>query len=49
MINEMEWSEVDWDAERWTVPAAKMKTGWDRASAAMLLRRSTSSSPVIFR
>ncbi len=29
MVNEMEWSEVDWDAERWTVPAAKMKTGWD--------------------
>ncbi len=29
MINEMEWSEVDWDAERWTIPAAKMKTGWD--------------------
>jgi Phage integrase family len=25
----MEWSEVDWDAERWTIPAAKMKTGWD--------------------
>jgi integrase len=29
MVNEMEWNEVDWDAERWTVPAAKMKTGWD--------------------
>jgi len=29
MVNEMEWSEVDWDAERWTVPAAKMKTDWD--------------------
>ncbi len=29
MVNEMEWSEVDWDAERWTIPAAKMKTGWD--------------------
>jgi integrase len=29
MVNEMEWSEVDWDTERWTVPAAKMKTGWD--------------------
>lgn len=29
MVNEMEWSEVDWDAERWTIPATKMKTGWD--------------------
>src|SRR5580693_4608401 len=29
VVNEMEWSEVDWDAERWTIPAAKMKTGWD--------------------
>ncbi|WP_407158324.1 tyrosine-type recombinase/integrase [Bradyrhizobium sp. STM 3557] len=29
MVNEMEWSEVDWDAECWTIPAAKMKTGWD--------------------
>jgi integrase len=29
MVNEMEWSEVDLDAERWTIPAAKMKTGWD--------------------
>jgi integrase len=29
MVNEMEWSEVNWDAERWTVPAVKMKTGWD--------------------
>ena len=29
MVNEMEWSEVDWDAERWTIPAAKMKAGWD--------------------
>jgi integrase len=29
MVNEMEWSEVDWDAKRWTIPAAKMKTGWD--------------------
>jgi integrase len=29
MVNEMEWSEVDWDAERWTIPAAKMKNGWD--------------------
>jgi integrase len=28
-VNEMEWSEVDWDTERWTIPAAKMKTGWD--------------------
>jgi integrase len=27
-VNEMEWSEVDWDAERWTIPAAKTKTGW---------------------
>ena len=32
MVNEMEWSEVDWDAERWTVPAAKMKTGWDHVA-----------------
>ena len=24
MVNEMEWSEVDWDAERWTIPAAKI-------------------------
>ena len=29
MINDMEWHEVDWDAERWTIPAVKMKTGWD--------------------
>src|SRR5262249_29243616 len=29
MVIEMEWSEVDWDTERWTIPAAKMKTGWD--------------------
>src|SRR5262249_8572605 len=29
MVNEMEWCEVDWDTERWTIPAAKMKTGWD--------------------
>ncbi|WP_247990248.1 hypothetical protein [Bradyrhizobium sp. 186] len=29
MINDMEWAEVDWDAKRWTIPAAKMKTGWD--------------------
>ena len=28
-VNEMEWSEVDWVAERWTIPAVKMKTGWD--------------------
>jgi hypothetical protein len=28
IVNEM-WSKVDWDAERWTLPAAKMKTGWD--------------------
>jgi integrase len=28
-VNEMEWSEVDWDTERWTIPATKMKTGWD--------------------
>ena len=25
----MEWREVDEDAERWTFPAVKMKTGWD--------------------
>ena len=29
MINDMEWIEVDWDAKRWTIPAVKMKTGWD--------------------
>jgi integrase len=29
MIHDMEWREVDWDAERWTIPAVKMKTGWD--------------------
>ena len=29
MIHSMEWREVDWDAERWTIPAVKMKTGWD--------------------
>ena len=29
MANEMEWSEVDCDVERWTIPATKMKTGWD--------------------
>ena len=29
MVNEMEWSEVDWNTERWTVAATKMKTGWD--------------------
>ncbi|MDA9497688.1 tyrosine-type recombinase/integrase [Bradyrhizobium sp. CCBAU 11357] len=29
MINYMEWTEVDWDTKRWTIPAAKMKTGWD--------------------
>ena len=27
MANEMEWSGIDWNAERWTIPAAK--TGWD--------------------
>jgi integrase len=25
----MECSKIDWDVERWTIPAAKMKTGWD--------------------
>ena len=30
MINDMEWREVDLDIEqRWTIPAVKMKTGWD--------------------
>jgi hypothetical protein len=23
MVNEMEWSEVDWDAERWTMRAQR--------------------------
>jgi integrase len=44
MIHDMEWSEVDWDAERWTVPAVKMKTGWDHVvplsrQALVILRR----------
>jgi integrase len=30
MIHDMEWREVDLDIEqRWTIPAVKMKTGWD--------------------
>jgi integrase len=30
MIHSMEWREVDLDIEqRWTIPAVKMKTGWD--------------------
>lgn len=29
MINKIEWTEVEWDAKRWTVRAAKMKSGWD--------------------
>ena len=29
MIHSMEWREIAWDAERWTIPAIKMKTGWD--------------------
>jgi integrase len=29
MVNEMEWREVDWEEKRWTIPATKMKTGWD--------------------
>jgi integrase len=29
MIHSMEWQEVDWDAARWTIPAVKMKSGWD--------------------
>ena len=29
MIHDMEWCEVDLDIERWTIPALKMKTGWD--------------------
>lgn len=42
MINER--CEVDWDAERWTIPAAKMKTGWDHVvplsrQAVAILRR----------
>ena len=32
MVNETEWSEVDWDTERWTIPALKMKTGWDHVA-----------------
>ncbi|OKO77872.1 integrase arm-type DNA-binding domain-containing protein [Bradyrhizobium sp. AS23.2] len=44
MINDMEWIEVDWDAKRWTIPAAKMKTGWDHVvplsrQALTILRR----------
>jgi integrase len=44
MINDMEWTEVDWDAKRWTIPAAKMKTGWDHVvplswQALAILRR----------
>jgi integrase len=44
MINDMEWTEVDWDTERWTIPAAKMKTGWDHVvplsrQALVILRR----------
>ena len=31
MVNEMEWSEVDWDTERWTISATKMKTGGDHS------------------
>jgi len=54
MVNEMEWSEVDWDAERWTIPAAKMKTGWDhvvplsRQALAILssVQKLTGQSPV---
>ncbi|GLR89743.1 tyrosine-type recombinase/integrase [Bradyrhizobium iriomotense] len=44
MINEMEWTEVDWDAKRWTIRAAKMKAGWDHVvplsrQALAILRR----------
>jgi integrase len=44
MINDMEWTEVDWDAKRWTIPAAKMKNGWDHVvplsrQALAILRR----------
>jgi integrase len=40
----MEWTEVDWDAERWTIPAAKMKAGWEHVvplsrQAITILRR----------
>jgi integrase len=40
MVNEMEWSEVDWDGERWTIPAAKMKSGWDHVVQALAILRS---------
>jgi hypothetical protein len=33
----MEWSEVDWDTERWTIPATKMQTGWDHAVPAKVI------------
>jgi len=44
IINNMEWTEVDWDAERWTIPAAKMKAGWEHVvplsrQAITILRR----------
>jgi integrase len=44
IINNMEWTEVDWDTERWTIPAAKMKTGWEHVvplsrQAITILRR----------
>ena len=36
MINDMEWREVDLDIEqRWTIPAVKMKTGWDHVVPAV--------------
>jgi integrase len=44
IIHNMEWTEVDWDAERWTIPAAKMKAGWEHVvplsrQAITILRR----------
>ncbi|WP_407158219.1 hypothetical protein [Bradyrhizobium sp. STM 3557] len=44
MVNEMEWSEVDWDAERWTIPATKMKTGWDRVVQDFVDKNETAKS-----
>ncbi|WFU40343.1 tyrosine-type recombinase/integrase [Bradyrhizobium sp. CB82] len=40
----MEWTEIDWDANRWTIRAAKMKAGWDHViplwrQALAILRR----------
>jgi hypothetical protein len=52
-INEMECSEVDWDAACWTVPPSKMKTGWDhvvplsRQALAILQRRKADRPPPV--